>query len=286
MSVGHAIKAINPTRLIVVFDGKDGSARRRTLYPEYKANRKVTIRLNRSEIVDKEDNQLQQLIRLTEYLQVMPVSVVVVDRAEADDVIAYLTNDLFNDEDSQIFIMSSDKDFMQLVNKRVHIWSPTKKRMFYEEDVVEEYGIIPQNFALYRAMIGDDSDNIPGIEGVGAKTLIKYFPKISTDPMTVEEFMQYAKDLQTNNKGKIYEKVVQSESELKLYYEIMQLEVSNINISSKMNIMDMINQPTQKLAKIKFHQMLILDQMTNTIRNVEMWLRETTSKLDQFCLQN
>ena len=284
LSVGHAIKAINPTRLVIVFDGKDGSARRRSLYPDYKANRKVKIRLNRSETVDKEDNQLQQLMRLTEYLDVMPVNTIVVDRAEADDVIAYLSNDYLADKDSQVFIMSSDKDFMQLVDKRVHVWSPTKKKMFYEDDVVEDYGIIPQNFALYRALTGDDSDNIPGVNGVGTKTLLDKFPKIATDPLTLDEFIEYAKELHANNKAKIYEKVVQAETELRLYYEIVQLGVSNINTSNKMKIMDMMEQPTEKLAKMKFHQMLMLDGMTNAIKNVEMWLRETTSKLDQYCL--
>jgi DNA polymerase I len=286
LSVGHAIKAINPTRLVIVFDGKDGSARRRSLYPEYKANRKVKIRLNRSETVDKEDNQLQQLMRLTEYLDIMPVNTIVIDRAEADDVIAYLSNDYLADKDSQVFIMSSDKDFMQLVDKRVHVWSPTKKKMFYEDDVVEDYGIIPQNFALFRALTGDDSDNIPGVNGVGVKTLLDKFPKIATDVMTLDEFVEYAKELHANNKAKIYEKVVQAEADLRLYYEIVQLGVSNINTSSKIKIMDMMEHPTNKLAKIKFHQMLMLDGMTNAIRNVEMWLRETTTKLDQFCLQD
>ena len=67
LSIGHAIKAINPTRVIITFDGKNGSARRRSIYPDYKANRKVKIRLNRSETVDKQDTQLQQLVRLIKY---------------------------------------------------------------------------------------------------------------------------------------------------------------------------------------------------------------------------
>lgn len=286
LSVGHAIKAINPTRLIIVFDGKDGSARRRSLYPDYKGNRKVKIRLNRSETVDKEDNQLQQLMRLTEYLEIMPVNTIVVDRAEADDVIAYLSNDYLADKDSHVFIMSSDKDFMQLVDNRVHIWSPTKKQMYYEADVIEQYGILPANFALFRALTGDDSDNIPGVNGIGTKTLLDKFPKISDTPMTVDDFIEYTRELQSTNKAKVYEKVLQAETDLRLYFEIVQLGVSNINLSNKMKIISMMEQPVDKLARLKFHQMLMLDGMTNAIKNVEMWLRETTSKLDQYCLQD
>jgi DNA polymerase-1 len=286
LSVGHAIKAINPTRLVIVFDGKDGSARRRSIYPDYKAHRKVKIRLNRSETVDKEDNQLQQLMRLTEYLDVMPLTTIVIDRAEADDVIAYIANDYLANKDSQVFIMSSDKDFMQLVDDRIHIWSPTKKKMFYTDDIIEEYGIHPKNFALFRALTGDDSDNIPGVNGLGVKTLIERFPRAATDPMTLDEFIEYAKDLAANNKAKIYEKVVQAESDIRLFYDVVQLSVSNINASNKMKIMDIMEQPVNKLAKIKFHTMLIEDRMTTAIKNVEMWLREVTAKLDQHTLED
>jgi DNA polymerase-1 len=111
LSIGHAIKAINPTRVIVVFDGKNGSAKRRQLFSEYKANRKVKIRLNRPESVDSEDNQLFQLMRLVEYLNVLPITTVVLDNAEADDIIAYMVESSFSKEDNQVYIMSSDKDF-------------------------------------------------------------------------------------------------------------------------------------------------------------------------------
>lgn len=286
MSIGSAIKEINPTRVVVVFDGKNGSARRRSLYPEYKAKRKVTIRLNRSETVDKQDNQLLQLVRLTDYLGIMPITTIVSDGTEADDVIAYLANNYLLDKDSQVFVMSSDKDFMQLVDDRVHVWSPTKKKMFYADDVLETYGILPANFALYRALIGDDSDNIPGVNGVGDKTVLDKFPKLSTDRLTLDEFFEYTKSLAANSKAKIYQKVLEAEEDVRLYFQIMQLEISSINMSNKMKIIDAMEQPITPLAKIKFHTLLIEDKMTNAIKNVEMWLRETTTKLNQHALED
>lgn len=286
LSIGHAIKAINPTRLVIVFDGKDGSARRRSLYPDYKANRKVKIRLNRSITVDKEDNQLQQLMRLTEYLSILPLTTIVVDRSEADDVIAYLSNDYLAQKDSQVFIMSSDKDFMQLVDDRVHIWSPTKKKMFYKEDVIEDFKVPPTNFALYRALIGDDSDNIPGVMGLGAPTLLDKFPKFATEPMTIDEFFQYTKELALSSKAKIYQKVLDAESDVRLYLEVIQLGVSNISMSNKMKIIGMMEQPIPQLAKMKFYAMLTEDRMTTAIKNVEMWLREVTQKLNNHALED
>ena len=119
LSIGHAIKNIDPTRVVVVFDGKNGTAKRRQIYPDYKANRKFKIRLNRSEEVDKQDNQLEQLIRLTQYLETLPITVITAEATEADDTIAYIAQDYLSEKkDSQVFIMSSDKDFYQLVNDR------------------------------------------------------------------------------------------------------------------------------------------------------------------------
>ena len=70
MSVGYAVKTINPTRVVVIFDGKDGSSKRKAIFPDYKAKRKVKIRLNRSLDVDSEDTQVLQLFRLIEYLEI------------------------------------------------------------------------------------------------------------------------------------------------------------------------------------------------------------------------
>jgi 5'-3' exonuclease len=288
LSVGHAIKAINPTRVIVVFDGKDGSAKRRQLFPEYKAHRKFKIRLNRAETVDKEDNQREQLMRLVEYLDVLPFSVIVSDGVEADDVIAYIAEDYMKERASQVFIMSSDKDFMQLVNERIHIWSPTKKQLYYTNDVYEQFGFMPHNFALYRALMGDDSDNIPGITGLGTKTILSRLPKVAEkELMTVDQFVEYVKELRGEHpKVKLYSKVLEQEKELRLYHQIMQLSESGIPGHTKLKIIDQLGTKVDRLAKIKFHQMLYEDGMTNAIKNVEMWVKEVTQKLDQFALQD
>lgn len=286
LSVGHAIKAINPTRVIIVFDGKDGSAKRKKLFPEYKANRTFKIRLNRAETVDKEDNQREQLMRLVEYIEVLPFTTIVSDGVEADDVIAYVSEDYLKERDSQVFIMSSDKDFMQLVNDRIHIWSPTKKQLFYTADVYETYNIMPYNFALYRSLLGDDSDNIPGVPGLGAKTIASRFPRLTqSEYMSVDDFIEYAKEQAAEHpKVKLYEKVVQAEKDIRLFHQIMQLSESGIPTSTRLRIITTLESSVPKLAKIKFHQMIFEDGMTNAIRNIEVWIREVTQKLDQYTL--
>ena len=284
LSIGHAIKAINPTRVIIVFDGKNGSAKRRKLFSEYKANRKVKIRLNRPESVDGEDNQLQQLMRLVEYLDVLPVTTVVLDNAEADDIIAYMVESCFHKEGEQVYIMSSDKDFYQLVSKDVIVWSPTKKKLYFEQDVFDEYGIYPTNFVTYRALLGDKSDNIGGVNSIGEKTIqTKLGLLTESNKVTIEELLDFAK-LNVGN-GKTYQTLVDHEDILRRNVELMQLSESNLNLSIKMRIMELVDKPVDRTAKINFHRMLIEDQMTTAIKNVDMWLKDVTTKLDMFALQ-
>jgi len=277
LSLGHAIKFINPTRVIIVFDGKNGSQKRRQLYPEYKSNRKVKIRLNRSEEVEKQDNQLEQLLRLLQYLEILPFTVITLDSTEADDVVAYIAHDYLKE---QVFIMSSDKDFLQLVDDRVHIWSPTKKKLYYTADVFEQYSVYPCNFPLYRAVTGDASDNIKGIDGIGDNTLLKNFPVISQDThLSIDKLIDFAAN---NGKGKVFETVTNSKELLELNYSLMQLTESNISMQNKMKIIDFMQKKPDKTAKLKFYAMITEDKMGAAIKNVTMWLSEITQKLDRF----
>lgn len=283
LSVGHAIKAINPTRLVIVFDGKNGSSRRRQIFTEYKAHRNFKVKLNRAETVDKQDNQLAQLIRLRDYLEALPLTIIVCDNTEADDVIAYAVNDCFRE--SQCFIMSSDKDFLQLINDRIYVWSPTKKKLYYNDDVFEDFGIHANNFALYKAIIGDPSDNIPGVEGIGAKTLLKRFPFIQQqEKLELSDFMSMVND--QNDKTKTLQTMKQSQELIERNLQLVSLSDSNMSITNKLKVQNALNQPIQRLSKPTFHRMLIEDKMTTTIKNVDFWLREVAQKLDMFALQD
>ena len=285
MSIGSAIKSINPTRVIVIFDGKDGSAKRRQIYSEYKANRKVKIRLNRAEPEDAEDNQMLQLLRLVEYLGVLPVTTLVADGTEADDIIAYIAYDYLRVNGGHTYIMSSDKDFYQLVSEDIHVWSPTKKKLYYIEDIKEEFEIHPQNFALYRALIGDKSDNINGVDGVGDKTIKKRFPILTEDRLvTIEDLLEFAKA--QSSKIKIYQSLIEQEDIIRRNIQLMQLSESNINTTNKLNIISRLGEKVNKTSKMAFYKMLTEDKMTTAIRNVDMWVKEVTTKLDIFALQS
>ena len=285
-SVGYAIKLINPTRVIIVFDGNGGSQKRRKIYPDYKKGRKTRIKFNRtyddlssSELEEK--NLKKELLRLVSYLDVLPVTVMAIDNIEADDTIAYLSQETF--KDSNVTIMSTDKDFLQLASDRVKIWSPVKKKIFGCKEIVDEYGITCNNFIFYRIMEGDDSDNIPGLDGVGLKRTLQAFPFLGEDPqITLQEIYNYSEN--HKSKYKIYERVLDEKLLLERNYELMQLKTTGIQSFTQLRIEEIIKKPVPKIDKMTFSKLITEDKMWSNIPNYMVWLNETWGKLNSFVL--
>ena len=173
LSLGSLIRKTNPTRLLVVFDGKGGSHRRKKLYEGYKDGRSGLTKLNRLAGYEDLENQRQsmrnQLLTLIHYLDMLPLQVCCLDYIEADDVIAYCSKHIFKNE---VIIVSSDKDFFQLVDDRVSVYYPPRKHIFKPNDVYELYGVPSRNLIFYRIIDGDKSDNIKGVKGIGGKTIV------------------------------------------------------------------------------------------------------------------
>ena len=121
-----------------------------------------------------------QFSRLVSYLDALPVTFLSMDGIEADDTIAYITQ-MYEDVSKKITIVSTDRDFYQLVNNQIEIWSPIKKKMYDTERVLNEFGVHPKNYVMYRSFTGDKSDNIPGVSGIGPKTLLKHVPNLNRE---------------------------------------------------------------------------------------------------------
>lgn len=279
-SVGYAVKLLKPTRVIVVFDGKGGSERRKKLYPDYKQKRAMPMRVNRAyeEMSDPKTEQeamIQQMVKLIDFLRCLPVSIVSVDHIEADDAIAYIATSMH--PKSRVTIMSADKDFLQLVNERVSVWSPVKKKVYSVENVVNEYGIHPTNFVYYRILEGDTSDNIGGIAGIGLKTAIKVFPMLTEAKETsVEALLLRAKD--GVNERKVYGNVVANAEILARNYALMQLKTPNFTPSLQMQV-DSAAERIYDYNKFLFIQKLTAHGMHATIPNYHVWLQEVFQPL-------
>lgn len=282
-SIGMSIRQFRPSRCVIIFDGKGGSQRRRKLYSEYKENRKPMERLNRTydfQTKDEEiENQRNQLIRLVEYLRYLPVTIITIDNVEADDVIAYLAN-LIAERDGEAIIMSSDKDFLQLVTPKIKIWNPIKKKIYDEKTIVEEYGIHPNNFIVYRSMDGDKSDNINGIKGVGLVTLKKLFPElINPDPIPWEHIFAAAED---NDKSKLCKLILENKDVLKRNTDLMRLDVQQMSGQSKIKILDIFDGKIPNINKVVLTQMLFHDRLSGAFTNLDNWLMTTFNSILRF----
>ena len=269
-SIGYVINMVSPTRVIIVFDGKGGSTRRRKIYPEYKQNRKTKYRVNRTyDFASQEDekqNMIMQLQRCVEYLDTLPVTVLSYDNIEADDTIGYLTKQVL--PESNIIIMSTDKDFLQLANGRVKIWSPSKKKMYDDKSVFEEFGISSQNYIWYRVLDGDKSDNINGVRGLGLKTIRKK--------------LAFLTDNHICNIDDIVSVLPESKELIDRNYKLMQLNDVDISGNTKTKIVQRVNEPINELVKYKFEKMFLEDKLFTALPNVTSWLLTNFNQLNRY----
>ena len=150
------IEDFAPEHVGLVFDAK-GKNFRHDIYSDYKANR--------SKMPDELSEQIPKLYEILELLGYPPI---IIDGVEADDVIGTLSKQFRKTKDVRIF--SGDKDFAQLVNSSVAIINPITLETMDEVAVKKKFGIDAKHIIDYLALVGDKSDNIPGLPGVGSKT--------------------------------------------------------------------------------------------------------------------
>jgi len=278
LSTAATIRNLNPSRVVIVFDGKGGSHRRKKVYADYKGGRTGLTRLNRlsgyEDIEDQQQSMKKQFVRLYEYLQNLPVTLLQVDYVEADDLMAWMANHYFKKE---VILLSSDKDFLQLVNERIRVYSPVKKVMYDEPIVKEEWGVIPQNLVWYRVIMGDTSDNIKGVNGIGAKTILGKMDFLNEGELDYNGFVAGIKE---NCDEKLSKKLLDSIQTIELNYDLMQLKSPDISTSITSNIRDILDNHQPKLNLLEFKKMFMYDKLYTAFANVDSWLRNSFMGLD------
>ncbi|MDB4339205.1 hypothetical protein N9992_00090 [bacterium] len=282
-SLAYAIREVNPTRVVIVYDGAGGSQRRRKIHSDYKSNRKPGKRITRWDAFknasEEKESMKIQFSRLLEYLDFLPINVISIDRIEADDTIAYIAHTLL---DKEVTIMSADQDFLQLVNDRITVWSPTKKKFYTPRMVEADYGIPAHNFLMYKALMGDKSDNIPGVKGLGPKKLPKIVPDLFTQTTLDLDFI-----LEHAGKGEepMHKRISESADQLRLNEELMDLKNPPISGELKLRITRLIEAPINLLSRNDFIIMYNDDQLGNAIASPDLWLKEHFIKLNTFAKQ-
>lgn len=276
LTLKNAISSHNPSRVIIVFDGKGGSQKRRKVYAGYKQGRAIRSKMNRAiELTDNEEQYSMriQFQKLLEYLDYLPVTVLSYDNVEADDVIAYIAKVLCNDE---VIIYSNDRDYFQLINDKISVYFPYKSTLYSKNKIKEEYGILPENFIYYKVLMGDIADNIKGIKGIGVKKFNTNFSFLNESTYDYDEFIKVCSE----SDNKYHKKIIDDIDLFSRNYYIMQLLDVQIGASTKSKIRENFDGLINTFNRYQLKKMMADDLLNGLIVNFEVWISNIFDKLN------
>jgi DNA polymerase-1 len=286
-SVGKTVRDLRPSRCVIVFDGKGGSAKRKRIYSDYKGNRANKTKLRRHDhhettLEQEQESMRHQFSRLISYLDNLPITFISMDGIEADDTIAYIA-EMYQDVCNKMTIVSTDRDFYQLISPAIQVWSPIKKKMYDETALLEEFGVHPMNYVVYRTFTGDASDNIPGVDGFGPKTILKTFPELAdVKEFTLDDLQNKCKLL---TESKNHQKVLDNYETIDKNYRLMNIKLLDIPAQTSTKIRGILEQPIPSLNRSEFQRLFYEDKMWSIMKNLPEWLTNTWLSLNAFAKQ-
>lgn len=261
-SIRYLVDQVHPSEVYVVWEG-GGSARRRAIYKDYKSGRRPQ-RLNRfygDDIPDTVENKNYQVSRCIDILKLVPVKQIYVSDCEADDIIGFLVKNRF--QDRRCVIVSSDRDYYQLLSNKVIQWSPGQKKFITVGEVLRKFNIHPVNFCVARCFCGDGSDAIPGIKGAGFKTLVKRFPELSSAEYTsVDEILTLSEQRAVNSKIKLFHNINNNPDVVRRNWKLMYLDTFNLAASQIQKIDSIIDTFELSRNKIKLMRSLMREGLS------------------------
>ena len=285
-SVKAAVDKFKPTEVVICWDGAKGGLRRKELMPAYKANRTREWKRGSNRAFDflseydQQENFTMQLKRISEYLETLPVKAIRIPFIEADDVIAIYIQRL--EEDTEVVIYSSDADFKQLVTEKVTCYNPIAKLLTTPEAFYDKHSMGPHNYIIMKSIMGDKSDNVAGIKGIGEKTLLKMFPELSNDDLfALDEVLVKANSVGFSKKkdkeftpGVINKFKVLAENAdlLRLNHRIMQLQDPEISNEAKRFIYSTVGEHPGRFNDLKLMMMFIEDKLEKTVKTFDPWV--------------
>lgn len=269
-------REVNLNHIVIAFDGKGGNQRRRKLYKEYKEKRLSVGVFNRFEPetfgVDEGESFKRQLSLLLSILDFLPIHVLSMDSIEADDVIAYISNEIVPKDETAI-IASSDKDYYQLIKPNISVYSLHKKILVTDKNVFDVLGFSPENYLTLRCFTGDSSDNIKGVSRVGEKTLLKHFNiKDANRIYKVDDIINEAQTkINEGSKVKLYHSIIEEVPIIYRNYELMQLEEPPISGLLSSHIRQILGSPPSSFNRLKFHELMITNGIDYKAEDVDLW---------------
>lgn len=272
-SLGFVTRIFDPTRVVIVWDGKGGSGNRQNVDPNYKAHRANT-RITHWGLYDTKQEETEaligQLLRTKDYLDCLPVQQIMMEKLEADDIIAYLAQEASKNK-KKMTIISSDKDFLQMIDEYISVYAPVKKKTFTPDNIEEEIKVHPQNYNIIKALLGDNSDGLRGVKGLGIKTIVSEFPDVVDKPGTELDYVFNICEEKLETK-KIFAKIIHEWGRVETNYKLMNLHESVLDNSEKNTILEIIKNDIPDLQSGAFLHLLDSDKIEGVTKNTEGWL--------------
>ena len=226
-SLGAMIRQTNPTSVYVVFDGAGSTVNRKNLLSEYKGTRNLQRITNWEafdNIEEEHDSKIDQIVRIIQYLKLLPVKTTILDKVEADDIIA----------------------------------------------------VLPSNFILHKTLLGDNSDNVKGVKGLGAKGIFKKFPELKTTPLTLDDIFDIC--ARKYKEHIVYSRIIQDRARIEINYKVMDLSVPMIDDRGKEHINGLIGEELPEFNADMFISFYNEDKLGGMIRNLDTWLKDIFSQ--------
>lgn len=200
-----AVDKFKPNKVVLAFDGPEAGERRRKIYPGYKAGRRVRAKTSVVTIQEDDDEETKftsseaftnQLVKIYEFCKLLPVTTIMVPYCEGDDIISYLT--IKNKDIFDVYIVSTDNDYLQLIDENVKVYNWRKKTLYNEKIFFDEYNITSKNYIYMKILLGDTSDEVKGVKGIGKGTF-PMFHKMLNEAVyeNVSDFVTRAKTIET-----------------------------------------------------------------------------------------
>jgi len=268
------INKFSPSECIIAWEGAGSSQKRRKKLEDYKRGRKMVGMRRGFETSDESEKEAfaRQLEALKEAMEFLPLKQVAVKYLEADDVIAYMCKNTIKDRKK--VIVSTDRDYLQLVDENTSVFRPVKTKTNKQGEFIDlewmhqKENIHPPNYALLKAVVGDKSDNIQGVKGIGEKTARNQIHLLWDNEKSYDagDFIDWAK----GRSEKKYQKYVENEELIKLNYSIVQLQELDISLAAIDTINKTYDKDAPKFNSYKFRINLLNENVSPS--NLDNWV--------------
>jgi len=250
------INTYQPELMCVVFDTK-GPNFRHELYPEYKANRGAPA-----------PELIAQIEPLHQLVKAMGLPLLAISGIEADDIIATLAQQAA-DSGHRVLISSGDKDLAQLVNGSIELVNTMSQERLDIQGVQQKFNVTPEQIVDYLALIGDKSDNIPGIDKVGPKTAAKWLAEYGD----IDTLLEHKDTIS----GKIGENLRNQVERLILSRQLVQLQCE---LELPISIADLkLNKPDSAILQQLFEQLEFKNELRQLLEHVPAPIEATQHSL-------